>query len=461
MQAMKNTIKGMLLSASALAFIAAPVATTTSFAQTTTTPAAATGGTQQCNTAERDKLYNDVFLTNYKGTDDQRKMAYDAAKEYVQKYNAPNCTDNADQIKYFAGDPNDTTKEGWIKKEEKRRGVVLQTAKQKRFNDAVGAHNSAEVFAAGKVLLADYPDDPANTQIMLFMADEGFIQASKKVDTFNADTVDIAKKAMERVNAGKTPDGNNWAPFKSKDDALAWLNYDLGYINQYRLQNKKDAVPYFYQATKFTSPDISPSHVPYLAIGDWYLEQYTAAADEYNKKKDDATVSEDEKNRLAGTWKAYADRAMEAYGIAYAKAKANSKIKLDVAKGINDTLSQIYKVRHNNETTGLDAYVSSLSSKPLTDPTTPITPVVEATPATTTTTGTTTSTTTTTESKTATTGTPAATVTTAKPATGTKPAATVTTAKPATATKPLTVVAKPTTTTKPTSEAKTTPKKNN
>ena len=419
---MKNTVKGMLLSASALAFIAAPVMTTASFAQTTATPAASSAAAQQCPTAERDKLYNEGFLAKYKGTDAQKEEAYQAANEYVQKYNAPNCTDNADQIKYFAGDPADPNKKGWIAKYEGIKVGQLKDAKVKRFNDAVGAHNGAEVFAAGKVLLADYPDDPANTQIMLFMADEGFIQASsKKVDTFNADGVAIAKSAMERINAGKAPEGNNWAPFKSKDDALAWLNYDIGYINQFRLQSKKDAAPYFYQATKFTSPDL-PSHVPYLAIGDWYLDQYTAAAEEYNKKKDDTTVSEDEKNRLAGTWKAYADRAMEAYGIAYAKAKANPKLKPEVAKGINDTLSQIYKVRHNNEVTGLEAYVSSLSSKPLTDPATPVTPVVEATPATTT--GTTT-TTTTTDTKTATTTTPAATVTTAKPAAATKPAAVV------------------------------------
>ncbi len=426
MQPMKNTIKGMLLSASALAFIAAPVMTTKSFAQTTTTPAATTpAAAQQCPTAERDKLYNDGFLANYKGTEDQKKIAYDAAKEYVQKYNAPTCTDNAEQIKYFAGDPSDSAKIGWIKKEELRRARVAQEAKQKRFNDAVAAHNGAEVFAAGKVLLADYPDDPANTQIMMFMADEGFIQASKKVDTFNADGVDAAKKAIDRINAGKVPEGNNWAPYKSKDDALAWLNYNIGYIDQFRLQNKKDAATYFYQATKFDSPDIKPSHVPYLAIGDWYLDQYTAAAEEYNKKKDDPTVSEDEKNRLAGTWKAYADRAMEAYGIAYAKAKANPKTKPEVTKGINDTLSQIYKVRHSNEVTGLEAYVSSLGSKPLTDPATPVTPVVEAAPATTTGTTGTTGTATTTDIKTATTTTPAAAVTTTKPATATKPAAVV------------------------------------
>jgi hypothetical protein len=454
MQPMKIIIKGMLLSASALAFVAIP-AMTTGFAQTTTTPAA--GAAQQCNTAERDKLYKDSFLANYKGTEEQKKIAYNAAKEYVQKYNAPNCTDDDPALKYFVGDSSDPTKKGWIAKYELGLKDKDKQVKVDRFNKAVQAADAAEVFAAGKVLLAEYPEDPTNTSIMMFMADNGFIQANKKVDTFNADTVTTAKSAMDRINAGKVPEGNNWAPYKSKEDALAWLNYNIAYIDQYRLQNKKDAAPYFYQATKFTSPDITPSHVPYLSIGDWYLDEYTKAAEEYNAKKDSADVTEDEKNRLAGTWKAYADRAMEAYGLAYAKAKANTKLKPEVQKGINDTLTQIYKVRHNNETTGLDAYVSSLSSKPLTDPTTPVTPIVEATP---TTTGTTTSTST--DSKTALTTTPSAGGTT-KPAT-TPSATTGTTAKPATGTKPATTsgtTAKPATTPKPTPETKPTPKKNN
>ncbi|MEP6924688.1 MAG: hypothetical protein ABI954_09505 [Pyrinomonadaceae bacterium] len=375
---MKKIINGILLSTSALVFAAVPL-----FAQTTTTPTttASPAAAQACNTAERDKLYKDVFLANYKGTEDQKKVAYDAAKEYVQKYNAPNCTDNADIIVYFLGDPNDPTKKGWIKKEEERREQVIKEAKIKRFNDAVAAGNAAEVFAAGKVLLTDYPNDTTNTSIMMFMVDNGFIQANKKVDTFNSETVTTAKATIERINAGKVPDANNWAPYKSKEDALAWLNYDLGYIHQFRMQNKKDAAPYFYQTTKFNSPDIAPSPVPYRAIGDWYLDQYTKAAEEYNAKKDDATVSEEDKNKLAGTWKAYADRAMEAYGYAYTKAKANPKTP-EVAKEINDTLTQIYKLRHSGEATGLDAYVSGLSAKPITDPSTPVTPVVEATPTT-------------------------------------------------------------------------------
>lgn len=431
---MKKVFRTMFLSASALAFTAAPGTVTQILAQDAgTTPVATPAAAQQCNTVERDKLYNETFLTNYKGTAEQKKTAYNAAKEYVQKYNAPNCTDNADVIKYFLGDASDPKKLGWIAKEEARTAGVAKEAKQKRFNDAVAAGNAAEVFAAGKILLADYPtDDATNTSIMMYMADNGYIQANKKVDTFNSETVATAKAAIERINAGKLPENNNWSPYKSKDDALAWLNYNIGYIDQYRLQNKKDAAPYFYQATKFTSQDISPLHIPYLSIGDWYLDQYTKAAEEYNAKKDDATVSEDEKNRLAGTWKAYADRAMEAYGLAYAKAKANAKLKPEVSKGINDTLKEIYKVRHSGEVTGLDAYVASLSSKPLTDPTTPVTPIVEATPA-------------------------AAGATTTNGATST---ATPTTAS-GTTVKPVTTSTTSAAATKPTPETKPTPKKNN
>lgn len=428
MQPMKKIFRGMLLSASALAFTAAPETLPQVLAQTTTaTPAAAPTSTpvaadaQQCNAAERDALYK-VFYESAgsktkPATPEQKETAYNTAKQYLEKYNVPGCTDESNVIPYI--------KEKWIPAYEKGKEAAKKAGEQKRFNDAVAAGNAAEVFAAGKILIADYPDDAANTSILMFMADNGYVQANKKVDTFNSETVAAAKSAIERINAGKLPEGNSWNPYKSKEDALAWLNYNIGYIDQYRLQNKKDAAPYFYQATKFTSPDISPLHIPYVAIGDWYLDQYTKAAEEYNAKKDDATVSEDEKNRLAGTWKAYADRAMEAYGLAFAKAKANATIKPEVSKGINDTLTEIYKVRNKGETTGLNAFVSTLGSKPLTDPATPITPIIETPAATATPTGTA-----------ATTVTPTTTTGTGTTSAAAKPANTSATAKPTPETKP-------------------------
>ena len=355
---MKKIFYGMLLSASALAFVAAP-ATTPVFAQDT---AAAT-----C-TDEADKLYNERFLPNYKKENplDKQKIAFEAAQEYLQKYS--NCTERANIITYL---------NKWVVGYKERVAAAEGQARIEKFNVCYKSDDMACIISAGKELMAD--DNKADDlTIVMLIADKGFVQtSSKKVDSFNADTVNYAKQAIDQINSGKTPAENNWNPYKNKEDALAWLNYTLGYIHQYKMKDMKTGVNYFYNVTKYNTTEAAASYFPYRSIGDFYLDQYTKAAEEYNTKKDDPNLSEDEKNRLAGMWKAYADRALDAYARAYDKAKKNPKTKPQTVTDIQNTLTEIYKLRNKGQTTGWEAYVSTTTAKPFVDPTTEVTPVIE------------------------------------------------------------------------------------
>ena len=366
---MKKTIRAMMLGASALAFVTAPAATTQIFAQDTT---AAAPAQTQCDSPDKTKLYAEDFQKNFKGNAQQQKVAYDAAKQYVDRFGT--CNGEGDQaiITYL---------QKYIAKVDK---LNADTAVEEGFLTAVKAKDTDKVFSFGKQLLAATPD---NVAVILYMVDAGYSAAQKKVDNNNADTVNYAKQAIEKINGGKVTN-NAYGPFKDKDESLAWMNYTVGYVTGNRQQQKNEAAPYLYKAVGFNS-SLKSWYYPYLVVGEMYLDQYTKAAEEYNKIKDDTTLDEAKKNEAAGLWKAYADRAAEYYARAYTYAKADAKTKPEVTKGIYDTLTEVYKLRNNQQTTGIDTFITGFNSKPVTDPATAVTPVIEATPTTATATATT------------------------------------------------------------------------
>jgi hypothetical protein len=158
------------------------------------------------------------------------------------------------------------------------------------------------------------------------------------------------------------------------------MNYTIGYVNGFRQQNMREAAPFFYKATQYNS-SIKTSHVPYAAIGQMYLDDYTKQAADY-KTKYEATPDTPEAQAALGMIRATADRAMDAFARAYTYAKSNTKIEPSVSKDLYDTITQFYKFRYPDQTTGMDAFVASVANRPLPDPASTITPVTETTPTT-------------------------------------------------------------------------------
>ncbi|HEX8421949.1 MAG TPA: hypothetical protein VF634_00970, partial [Pyrinomonadaceae bacterium] len=122
------------------------------------------------------------------------------------------------------------------------------------------------------------------------------------------------------------------------------------------------------------------------------------------------------------------DRVMDAYARAIRLAGSDAKFQQAKTEWMQQ-LTDFYKFRNNNTTTGLDAFIASTASKPLPEPFTPQPYVPAATPAPST--GGTASEGGNGNGATTMTGTPA-TTTTATPAATTQPAATAAKPKPAT-----------------------------
>jgi tetratricopeptide (TPR) repeat protein len=361
-------------------------------------------------------------------TVEKAKAGIQAGEEFISKYGT--CEADKQVVDFIKG------------KLPEMKTFVGEQERFTRFNDSIKDPknvNVANAFTSGKEIIAASPDTALD--VALVLASIGYDNVAVKnpaVNTYNNDAITFAKTAIQQLESGKTSQGYGAYAFsyvikdaagktdaqKSKENALAWMNYSIGFIMYYNQNQKKDALPYFYKAAQFNSP-VKDRPVIYQAIGAWYLDEILAM-DEKRKAivKTNADQENDESKKIWALQKGYADRAIDAYARAYKLASANPKTEAAYKTALYEKLQGLYKLRFE-KTDGIDAYVASVMNKPMPNPATEVTPVAEETPATTTSSTTTPTTTTTTPStKPATTNT-----TTTKPAT-----TTTTTTKPSAST---------------------------
>ncbi len=377
------------------------------------------------------------FKTERKAACGQRDAATATGKLIIEKFGAD--VDNQPVITYV--------KEQVALFEKEDPSCKLFAA----YDTSYKAKDWAKFVSVSKEIMAKEGDSPLGFDVMLTLVSVGYNQtALAKVDTYNSDTINYAKMALQKLEANKPSQGKYgvFLPFKSKENAQSWMNYILGFYANRAAANdmakKKEALAYFYKSTMVGTDNKSDVSI-YTDIGDYYFTEAARLDKEYRdiRAANNNTETDEAKAKL-GLARGYADRGIDAFGRARKVAtenKATKKTPDEIAKaqkvidGISKTLTDLYKFRFNLAPTAptpdLDKYVSNLLAKPMPDPATDVTPVVEEVAPTTTTTTSTTSTMPATNT--------AATTTTTKPAATTTPAANTTTNKTTTpAKKPVT-----------------------
>lgn len=420
---MKHIIRLTFLTAIA-AIAASPIfAQTTPTTTTPATTAPAAGGS--CDDNAKGAVYQ-RFAENLKK---DQKVAFEAGKEFLQK-----CTDDASVAENVA-----YVKKFVDKYEKATRKVDLEKALASK------PANYSEAFRLGKSILADEPD---NLPILTALGWSGYQATTEGNNNFTTDAGVYGKKALQLIQSGKVPMGfdaqgkeiESWAPFKSKNEAVGYLNYALGY---FAVKDKKydEALTYFKTAAQQDNSFTKTEPSTYSNIAFIYTQDYTRLGDQYKKDFEGKEKTPESEAALARI-----DQVVDMMIDSYARAVAynDKSAKPDPARKAEwmKTLTEIYKYRHNNSDTGLQEMITGITAKPI--PT--LGPAPAPVPVGTSTTSTTGTPTTTTPA----TGTPATTPTTSQPTTtqptGTRPTTTTTTTPAGT---------KPTTTTTP---AGTTPK---
>lgn len=321
---------------------------------------------------EKAKLYTD-FIGCYKETDAAKSAAcYAIAKQYLDKFGSID-----DQYTTF------------VKK--KYDDYIARKGKadlNNRFNNAVkdaSKVNIDEAYSSGREIFAQNPD---LIDVPIVLASIGFDNAIATTpnDKYNNDAINNAKKVIQLIEAGKPSVTGNYGVFgynykssdpaiDSKNNTLGWMNYIIGYITYYRMNQKQQALPYLYKATQFNSTTKSNPEI-YRTIGSLYVDEFIRLDKErVDKIAAAGNVDTDETKALLALQRGYADRAVDAYARAYKVASNDPK-----DKAYKDSLlaraKELYAIRYDNDMSGFDTYISGLMNKPFVDPTTAVTPIV-------------------------------------------------------------------------------------
>ncbi len=332
---MKKTIKLITLTAMMVAVLAHGT-----FAQTADPQTATATGAQGEEDAKRDAY---VAFTSKIKTD--KPGAYQAGKDYLQKYSG----DNSPQAQYV---------KKWVaayEDDQKTKAVVDTYTNIDQF---IKAQKFAEAYAASKQYLGTNPND---LRTLLSAAYAGWRLSFTGKNTSDAETASYAKQAIQLIEAGKVPVEGE--AFTVKNETLGWLNYALG---TFALNTTSpEAAGYFIKAAQFEGyAKKDPQLYERLALA-YQSTEYTKLAADYAKGYDT------EEKRATPEGKAatakindVVDRIIDAYARAVAYSGTDQKYAAKKTEWTKQ-LTDFYKFRHDNAVTGLDQLIASVTSKPL------------------------------------------------------------------------------------------------
>jgi tetratricopeptide (TPR) repeat protein len=273
------------------------------------------------------------FRDNYQRNPD---AAYQAARDYLQKYQK-----DKDQYTDYLSK--------WVAAYERddRKRQLGGYINQKNFNEA---------YKVGAKILSDEPDY-LRAQIDLGYA--GYLAASNKDESHNAEAIGYAKKAIAAIEGGKAP--SEWAPFKGKDDTLAYLNYAVGFMTL--KTNPDQAIDSLLKAASYDS-DIrkTASTYYYLAVA-YEAGPYKTLSTAYQTKFANQPETPESKAALEKLG-VLMDRIIDAYARAINTAGTDPKTEQS-RKDWMVPLTNYYKFRNNNTDTGLPQFIANAMQKPL------------------------------------------------------------------------------------------------
>lgn len=360
---MKKLIRSLSLAALALTAFALPAFAQTTPATPAATPAAPAAAANPCEEAARGEMYTKYYeLKGKKDTKGQpdpaaQKEAYGIGKDYLAKY--ASCNDTYSKaVQKFVTQYGDAVRKVGIEAD---------------FSDALyKTKDYAKAFDLGKQMLAT---DPENLDLLIQLGYAGYTaqSATPSITTFNPTSLGYAKKAVELLDAGKTP--ANWTFFKTKDEALGYLNFALG--EYMRKDNPAGALPYYLKAATIApTKDIA---LTYSRIAESYERgQYEQMKKDFAAKFEGKPETEESKYAL-NNLNEVIDRVMDAYARAISLAGSDPKFQ-QLKNEAMPILTGYYKFRKNT-TDGLPEFIAGATSKPLPAPFTPQPFVPSATPA--------------------------------------------------------------------------------
>jgi tetratricopeptide (TPR) repeat protein len=287
---------------------------------------------QETDDPAKIEMYN-RFYNNVKTN---KAVAYKAAQDYLQKYKK----DKDQYIDYL---------QKWVLayESDERREALPGLINQKNFADA---------FATGAKILAE---DPNNLRVQIDLGYAGYLAASAKNEQFNSTALEYARKAIQQIEAGKAP--AEWAPFKGKDDTLAYLHYAVGFLTLKTDPN--GAIDSLLKAAQLES-DIKKTPSTYYFLAAAYESgPYKTLSTDYQAKYANKPETPESKAALEKL-NVVMDRIIDAYARAIASAGTDPKTQQNRTDW-TAKLSTYYKFRHEGSDAGMNEFIAAALQKPL------------------------------------------------------------------------------------------------
>src|ERR1051325_2074177 len=267
-----------------------------------------------------------VKIEIYKRFVDNRQgnppVAYQAARDYLTKPNK----DKDQSTDYLSK---------WVmyyERDERKRNLP-NLINEKKFDEA---------YSTGAKILADEPNY-LRAQIDLGYA--GYLASTAKNESFNTTALEYARKAISEIESGKAP--TEWAPFKGKDDTLAYMNYAVGFMTL--KTNPDQALDSLLKAAQYES-DIrrTPSTYYFLAVA-YETGPYKTLSTAYQTNFANKPETPESKAAL-DKLNVVMDRIVDAYARAIQTAGSDPKTEAS-RKDWLASLTTYYKFRHNGSDT--------------------------------------------------------------------------------------------------------------
>lgn len=314
-----------------------------------------------------------------------RKEAIEKAKAFVEKFGSCPTKDAYKDSKEFVDYVS-----GQIPVMEKNLKAFIdrrdKAALIARFDTNLGK-NWDEVYAASKELIARWPDDFRHVKLALGTFGYDETRKNPPVTKWNDETIKYAKEAIADIEAGKTFAAwgvpKNWV-YKGKEDALGWMNYNIGYILSFSKGDLKGGATHMYKVSQM-NVDASKDAAVYGALTKYYIPLLNAEVkklqelpvpaeaepEETGKPKADAIKAQ------TGVIRGLAERIMETLGQTYSRID-NSPGQKTFKDGILNQFKEVYGTRFNTKDTAPAAgMIATYGSRPVANPTMPISPIDE------------------------------------------------------------------------------------
>ncbi|HEV8367471.1 MAG TPA: hypothetical protein VGQ39_05920 [Pyrinomonadaceae bacterium] len=294
-----------------------------------------------------DPIKIQVYRKFYDNRENNKSAAYQAARDYLQRY----VKDKDQYVDYL---------QKWILlyESDERKRQLPGLINEKKFADA---------YTVGKKILADEPD---YLRAQIDLAYAGYLAATSKNETYNADALGYAHKAIQALEVGKVPQlhfelesirTTEWAPFKGKEDSLAYLYFAVGLLTL--KTNPDQAIDALLKAAPFDS-DIKKNPRTYYALAVAYeTGPYKVQSAAYQTAYADKPETPASKAALEKI-NVLIDRIVDAYARAIALANADPAMEASRKEWMTP-FTNYYKFRHGGSDAGLTEFVASALSRPL------------------------------------------------------------------------------------------------